>query len=268
MKSDVVRDKFWIWGHDAGSHDNQYGLQATSRMTPAEAAFYLGVPNLILVRYNDRPQPPFEQYALALRPLKQVVWSIVGAGGATASDEVASACKLAARFPNFSGVMMDDFFGYDPASGRVGVHTIAELQAVQGQLTVSGRKLDLWVVLYDHQLEHPVGGHLVVCDVVTFWTWTSERLVSLERNFERVEQLAPTSRKILGCYMYDYGNHKPMPIDRMEHQCELGLRWLRDGRIDGMIFLASCICDLELETVEWTREWIRKVGDESLTFST
>ena len=47
-----------------------------------------------------------------------------------------------------------------------------------------------------------------------------------------------------------------------QEQCELGLEWLKQGRIDGMIFLASCICDLDLETVEWTRKWIQKVGDQ------
>jgi hypothetical protein len=39
---------------------------------------------------------------------------------------------------------------------------------------------------------------------------------------------------------------------------------LREGKIEGMIFLASNICDLDLETVEWTRRWIADVGDQSL----
>ena len=64
--------------------------------------------------------------------------------------------------------------------------------------------------------------------------------------------------------MYDYGNGKPMPVDLMKYQCKLGLQWLRHGRIEGMIFLASCICDLELETVEWTRRWIEQVGSQPL----
>ena len=260
----TVRDRFWIWGHDAGSHNNQYGLKTDSRMTPVEGAFYLGVPNMILVRYNGHPKPPFEQYALAFRPLKRVVWSIVAAGGIAESDEVGLARGLATRFPNFCGVMMDDFFRDSEDSGTAGVHTVEELKAVQGQLTVPGRKLDLWVVLYSHQLENPVGKHLEVCDVVSFWTWTSERLESLERNFERFEKIAPSCRKVLGCYMYDYGNGKPMPADLMEYQYELGLKWLRSGRIDGMIFLASCICDLEFETVEWTRQWIAEVGDQKI----
>ena len=53
--------------------------------------------------------------------------------------------------------------------------------------------------------------------------------------------------------MWDYGAKRPMPVNLMEKQCETGLQWLQEGRIEGMIFLASCICDLGLETVEWTR---------------
>ena len=45
-----------------------------------------------------------------------------------------------------------------------------------------------------------------------------------------------------------------MPREAMEKQCATGLRWLRGGRIEGTIFLASCICDLGLETVEWARD--------------
>jgi hypothetical protein len=61
--------------------------------------------------------------------------------------------------------------------------------------------------------------------------------------------------------MWDHGDGKPMSVTSMQKQCQLGLRWLTQGRIQGMIFLASCICDLELETVEWARNWIREVGD-------
>jgi hypothetical protein len=64
--------------------------------------------------------------------------------------------------------------------------------------------------------------------------------------------------------MWDYGRKSPMPLDVLRDLYGLGLDWLRQGRIEGMIFLASCICDLELEAVEWTREWIAKIGDESI----
>ena len=64
--------------------------------------------------------------------------------------------------------------------------------------------------------------------------------------------------------MYNYGEKKPMEVAQMEHQCALGLRWLKEGKIEGIIFLASCICDLKLPAVEWTRDWIARVGTEQV----
>ena len=55
-----------------------------------------------------------------------------------------------------------------------------------------------------------------------------------------------------------------MPVQRMKKQCELGLRWLQEGRIEGMVFLANTVADLDLEAVEWTRKWIADVGDHRL----
>jgi hypothetical protein len=233
-------------------------------MTPAEGAFYLGVPNIIMVRYNNKPEPPYDKHAMAFSPLKCVVWSIVGAGGQTGSDEITLVCDLAARFPNICGGMMDDFFRTPDNKLGVGVYSPEEIGAIKSRLTAAGRKLDLWVVLYNHQLDYPVASHLSQCDVVTFWTWCAGDIDMLEQNFERVERLAPSIRKVLGCYMWDYGDHKPMPVALMEKQCRLGLRWLHEKRIDGMIFLASCICDYGLEAVEWTRAWIRRVGGDKL----
>jgi len=256
-----VREKLWIWGHEAGSHNTYKGLAKPSRMTPAEGAFYMGLPNLILVRYDGKPQPPFDQSAIAFRPLQQVVWSIVGAGGASEREEVQQVVALSKRFPNITGAMMDDFFRPSP---KPAVYTPEELAGFRRQLHNAERPLDLWVVLYAHQLALPIREHLRQCDVVAFWTWTEAELVHLEENMDRAEKLKGSARVVLGCYLYDYGADKPMPVSSMQRQCELGLRWLKEGRIAGMIFLASCICDLELPAVEWTRRWIDHVGGEEL----
>ena len=50
----------------------------------------------------------------------------------------------------------------------------------------------------------------------------------------------------------DFGTDQPMPLAAMRHQCEVGLRWLREGQVEGPIFLATNLCDLELDAVEWT----------------
>jgi hypothetical protein len=260
----TVQDKLWLWGHDAGAHNDSWGLPKPSRITPAEAAFYLGVPNLIMVRYRGRPPLPFDQYAVPFRALKRVVWSVVGAGGQTDEQERAQVLDLAARHPNITGVMLDDFFGSEQSSqgDDLAVLPPEKLRELRGQMIVGGRRLDLWAVVYEHQLERPLAPYLELLDLVSFWTWDSEKLQGLESNLERLEKIAPRCGRVLGCYLWDYGKKKPLPLALVRHQCELGLRWLRQGRIEGMIFLASCLCDLELEAVEWTRNWIAQVEDK------
>jgi hypothetical protein len=262
-----VRDKLWLWGHPAGSHNGRHGVQHESRITPVEAACYLGIPNLIVVNYpQSGPFPPFDKFALPMRSLKRVVWSIVGAAGQTDAALREEVFKLAARMPNITGLMMDDFF-HDPEDeekGPFGALSPAELQAVRERLRLPERTLDLWVVLYSHMLDLPVQEHLDLCDKVTFWTWKAEALRDLGFSFDRLEKLAPRQGKLLGCYMWDYGARQPMPLQLMKRQCEFALDLLRQRRIEGIIFLASCICDLGLDTVEWTRGWISEVGGAAI----
>lgn len=258
-----ARECFWLWGHSVGSHNEGWGLHGASRISPVEAACYMRIPNLIMVRYHEDRMPPDAQYLVPFRGLSRVVWSVVGASGTYRDDDVERALEVSRLLPNMNGVMMDDFF----RQGRegTGVLSVAQLQGLRAGLARASRPLDIWVVLYDHQLDLPVGAHLAFCEKVTFWTWEAENLAELETNFDRFERLVPDGRRrILGCYMWDYGRKRPMPLELMEKQCDLGLRWLKDGRIDGMIFLASCICDLDIETVEWTRRWVEQAGHQQL----
>jgi hypothetical protein len=261
-----VRDRLWLWGHDAGAHDDGWGLPGPSRITPAEAAFYLGVPNLILVRYHGRPPLPLDQFAVPLRALKRVVWSAVGAHGQTDAAERAHVLGLAAQNPNVTGIILDDFFVEKPAPGEgPAALSLDQLRELREQGSAGGRPLDLWAVLYEHQLDERLAPYLGLLDVVSLWAWDAQKVRGLGGTLERLETLAPTCGKVLGCYLWDYGRKGPMPLDLLRHQCESGLAWLRQGRIGGMIFLASCICDLELEAVEWARGWIATVGDQPLS---
>ncbi len=256
----TLRDRFWIWSHVAGSYKGVFGLP-DSRMTPVEGAVYLDVPNVLFIRFHEKPEIPFDQHAIAFRPFKRVVWSLVGASGQTSDDERKHVLELPNRFPNITGFVMDDFFR---EKGPTGSLSVEQLKDLRSRLVIGGKKRDLYVVLYQHQLGFPVTKHLDLCDKITFWTWKAEDLGKLESSFERLEKLAPKQAKLLGCYLWDFGTRKTMPLDLMKKQCEVGRRWLKEGRIEGMIFLGSNVCDLELETVEWTRKWIAEVGSEPL----
>jgi len=46
--------RLWLWGHQAGSHTTApdlFGIDGKSCVSPAEAARYLAIPNVIMVRF-------------------------------------------------------------------------------------------------------------------------------------------------------------------------------------------------------------------------
>ena len=135
---------------------------------------------------------------------------------------------------------------------------------IRRQLKEINRKLEIFVTLYVNQFDLPLQDYLKLIDVITVWTGSPAELANLEANWKKLERLSPKAKKMLGCYVINYGQKKGIPLDAMRLQCETGLHWLKQGRIEGMIFLGNTVMDLGFESVEWTRQWIRKVGDSKL----
>ncbi len=253
-----ILDKLWLWTHVAGGVNNQYGFKEGSKISPAEAASYMGVSNILFVRLNNKPEvPEYSKYAASFKKLNRVVWSIIGDSASSNESEVPVLLELSKKFPNIRGVIMDDFFSFRMNAYKP--QDIANIRRSLSNRTDAGHKLDLWVTLYTHELDLAVKPYLDECDVTTLWTWHSEDLARLEMNFAKLKKMCPGSRKVLGCYMYDFGNSKPMQVELMEKQCRFGLDLLKTGEIEGIIFLASCICDLRLDAVEWTKKWIDSI---------
>ncbi len=274
VKPGTVRDRLWVFCNPVNA-DYAYVRKRTV-MSPVESALYLGAPNIIMANQYPGPgeqgwykpwEPPFEQYTYALKLLKRVTWSIVGASGVTKDWEREQVLALARHTPNFVGVFMDDFF-HERGSASMASLTLDQLREVQRQLKGSDKKLDLFVTLYTNQLDSPIGDYLKLIDVVTLWTWETAELPNLETNLTKLEKLAPKSRKLLGCYTTDYDRNRTpwwteLPVTKMQNQCETALRWLREGRIEGIIIYGNFL-DLNWEVVDWTRNWIQKIGDTSI----
>jgi hypothetical protein len=259
----LARDRFWLWGHEAGSHnpgshDIEWNLPAASRITAVEAAMYLDIPNLMMVRYNGKPEMPYDRLAIATRPLRKVMWSVTGAMGEKSPEERDHVLDISRRFPNVTGIVMDDFINWDTGIPELSPDELATLHRL---LALPDRRLDLMMILYSHQLDIDVSAHLQYCNQTSFWVWESRNLERLDDDFKQFEAVTPDVDRFLGCYVWDFGARAPMPLERLQRQCDTGLAWLREGRIKGMIFLPSCHCDLELETVEWLRRWIADVGE-------
>ena len=155
----------------------------------------------------------------------------------------------------------ENLLGPDPGVPLPASLSPTQLKEIRERLSAMGRKLPMTCVVYTHQISPRILPHVNEVDKVAMWTWRSDDLKDLEANLEKLERIVRPKPILLGCYLFDYGANKQMSVDRMKHQCELGLKWLQEGRIEGMIFLASNVCDMGLPAVEWTRGWINSVKD-------
>ena len=258
-----VQDRLWMWGHGAGSTKGRYALPAGGDIQPAEAISYMGIPNVCMIRWQNIPEPPFDEYVKQFANTKRLAWSVLDNARQPYAEKKRMAFELARKMPNLTSLYLDDFFhhGAVPKPGRdeaPAALPVAAVRALMKEVAAQERRLDVSVVLYDYQLNPAIVRHIELCDVVSFWTWKASDLVNLQRNFETYRKLVPDKRTLLGVYMWNFGNSKPIPIELMEHQCSLGLRWLQDGKIEGMIFHCTPLCDMKLEAVEWARRWIAR----------
>lgn len=269
-----LRDRFWLWGQDAGSHHNAAGnkswkLPGVNQMEPAEGAAYLGIKNVCRVVMCGSPNPPFDDESEKLKSMTSVVWSAIGDSGSVRNNnsqsDLGEVIRQAAMYPNVSGAVLDDFFiaksPSNPLHARDSVENIAEMRR---QLhAFPERKLDLWIVWYKHELDYEIDDYLKQFDVVTFWNMMAPaEFDELDSDIEKVVAKTPGKRRLAGFYMWNYGEGKPLSIEEARMQCELYREWIRKGYIEGIVFCSNCCADLGLEAVEWIKNWIQEVGDE------
>jgi hypothetical protein len=264
-----LRDRLWMWGHDAGSLVKGYGIGGKdSDIQPAAALEFMGIPNVCMVRFTGTPLPPFDDYVKQFAHTKRLTWSFVdGAKNFTTEEKKRQALDLASRTPNLVGLDMDDFFLGDASpkadSGEASANlTVSQVEQVKKELVVAGRRLDLSMVVYSHQVRPEIRKHVDLVDTVYYWTWKARDLANLEENFAAFRKIVPRKPALLGIYMWDFGEKKVIPVDLMEHQCRLALEWLKKGEIEGMIFHCTPLCGMKLEAVEWSRDWIARHAED------
>lgn len=273
LRAETVRDRLWIWGRPAGiynaTHFRATGLRST--VEPVDGAEQMGIKNMTFIATDKLP--PLDEYYRPFERLDRVYWSLVAAGGGTSRAAREAAFALAEKHKNIVGFILDDFFhesnlgnAADPGPNRAlrAALTPAELRTIR-EHPVRGARLPLMSVIYTAQVKPGARAHLAEVDQICLWTWRAADLKNLEANFVALEQLAPNKQLFLGCYMFDFHQNKPLPVALMEKQVALAHQWLKSGRIAGIIFLSTGTVGASLESVDWTRQWIRDHGNDPLT---
>jgi hypothetical protein len=266
-----LRDKLWIWGQNVGCHHKVYGeLPGENKMDTKEGCDFLGINKCCRVAMLTGPFPPFDNEAEKLKDLDEVVWSAVGAGGLSQHNDDKSdldeVIRMAEIYPNITGAVLDDFFSSVEFSEQKSArHSVESIRQMKSKLNnFEKRKLDLWLVWYSYQLDYDVQEYVDLCDVMTLWVWKGSELDGLETYLDKVKVRSPEKRHFAGCYMWNYGERKELPVDMMKFQLDKYYEWLKSGKIEGIILCSNCIADTDLPAVQYTKEWIVAVGDENI----
>ncbi|MBE7025889.1 MAG: hypothetical protein E7408_07550 [Ruminococcaceae bacterium] len=64
--------------------------------------------------------------------------------------------------------------------------------------------------------------------------------------------------------MWDYGNHKEMPAELMQLQLDTYYKWLKEGKIEGVIYCSNFFVYKQKAAYDMARAWIREHGDEEI----
>lgn len=261
-----LRDRLWMWGHETDTIQGHYKIPKGRPITQAEGIRYLGIPNDCVTRYKGQPAGNFDEYVKQFSDTRRIAWSIVDSAPEPYEQKKRDAFELAKRFPKLTTIFLDDFFignaKIKPGMTEAPAHlTMKQLIDLHAEVKAQPRPLDLAIVFYTQQLGGDYGPHLRHCDIVGFWTWRATELVDLESNFEKFRKVAPDKRVLLGIYMWDFGNSRPITDEMMKHQCEVGLRLFKEKQIEGMIFHCTPLCGLELSSVEYAKKWIAEHAD-------
>lgn len=251
-------------------------------------------PQALWTESKWKAKPVMDQWAISFESLKKVSWSAVGSSGSGGLKTLPDIISIAKSYSNFTGIYLDDFVKDrhrrpDKAFAGRPAMSEEELKTMRAQLAKVGRPMEVWTTIYAYDLDpkHPEYTHcepplvdsLKHFDVIVLWTWKSADLRDLEKNLARIEAVKPKETKIaLGIYLWDYTGideakkadptyrfGKPVPLDLMEYQCELGRKWLKEGRVCDLVILGNTHLDIGIPSAPWMREWIRMHGDEKLS---
>lgn len=267
----TLRQHLWLWGQEPGSHHTRahYNLPGVNKMSPVEGGRFFGIENCCRVVMHNGPAYSFDEEAEELSGFNQVVWSAIGAGGVERySDDRSDLDEIltqAGRFENITGAVLDDFFNSVEGfklNGRLARHSLESIRDMRAKLhRFSRRRLDLWLVWYTYQLDFDVQEYVDLADVVTLWTWHGCDLPRLDANIEKFASRTQGKRRLAGCYLWNYGEGKPLTSEQMIFQLDRYLYWIQQGVLEGIVLCSNCIADIGLETVGQMQAWIREHGD-------
>ena len=120
-------------------------------------------------------------------------------------------------------------------------------------------------VNWNVKLEYPVDDYLRVFDGITYWNMLAPKEKNeLRDDLDRMISRTPGKKRMTGCYIWNYGEGKPLTPDELKFECETYYEYLKAGKTEGIIFCSNCCADVGGPAIDFLRGWIREAGEEEI----
>ena len=252
---DRLRDRLWIWGHPTNSLYGLFGLNESSSMSPMEGMCYLGAKNIFYVPMGLPTNRV--QRNRAMESAREVGWTIENSAMADAIIEQAN------MFPNIKRAIFDDFFNEENKNNNSLNYPLAKLANLRNTLHTKGsHPLEMWMVLYTKQFDRDISRFINEFDGISMWFWDESDVANFEERCKKFFELTPKQKRLIGCYLYDFGGNKQASAESVLYQLERNKEFVLHGDIEGVILHTNAVADLGYKAVEAAKLWILEHGDE------
>jgi len=257
-----LRDKFWVWGHPEGRYNHEYGNDQESRMTPMEGALYMGARNMFMVPVGWNVN--WRQYNKSFVTLDNVGWCIDNAS--KDPELLEKLIEEAKDFPNITCAVFDDFKYL--GQNNLPVEKFHEVR--ERMHNNPARPLTMWMVLYtrefnlDEQEDADFQKYIDAFDGVIMWTWEEKDLALFDEKYAKFKKMTEGKRRMLGLYLYNFGEHKKATAAAARWQLETYTELLKKGEIEGIVLHTNTMADLDHEAYDVETAWMAEHGDEEI----
>ncbi|NUM56270.1 MAG: DUF1080 domain-containing protein [Candidatus Hydrogenedentes bacterium] len=254
---DSFRDSVWVWGNPEMAREGRHTAVSFAQASPMERARILGAPNVIMAGHGlPSSDESADREMAGVRDARRIVWEIAPAVGGSApfdySDSIARIKRLAAQHPAIEGILLDDMSTVAIGAGLKPEH----IRAIREQLGSDNERIRIWGVVYSMNLRDPMlDAYVRELDVINLWTWHARDLPQLAENVAYCAAQWPDKPIVVGLYLHDYGDGRPIPADLLQQSNETALSMARGKQIHGVVYLTI---DNEPEAVLRTAQWLRE----------
>lgn len=247
-----LKNKLWIWGHPTNSLKNAFGLKGDSAVSPAEGMAELGATGIIYVPMGQKCDR--RACNAEMSPAARTGWSI------ESEEDVDDLIAQKKSFPSLTLGIFDDFFSEANAERNFTRYSPEKMVAMREKLHAAG--LEMWVVFYTMQIGLSVWQeYLRIFDGVTLWLWDEPTNGEFDEKCRWFFSQTPNQKRMLGCYLYNFGKECPATAGSVRYQLDRGLEYLKEGSLSGIILHTNAVGGMGFSAYDEAARWSKEHGD-------